>query len=102
MWVVLLVGLLCFLVFELCYFNDDGSDLVNIFFDQMVFLDQMWVYGQDGGLLMIFGLIVDFIGIILNLLCYLLFVEQVEVIFIIDKVVYIVDYVDWMVLVFVV
>ncbi|MEI4389951.1 hypothetical protein V9111_10410, partial [Streptococcus agalactiae] len=47
---------------ELRYLNDDRGDEGNIFPDQMVFLEQMRIHGNEGGILMIPGSVADVRG----------------------------------------
>ncbi|MEC3957953.1 Rieske 2Fe-2S domain-containing protein [Nocardia sp. CDC153] len=61
-WVVPSAGPPVFLDDELRYLNDDRGDEGNIFPDQIVFLDQMKIHGNEGGLLMIPGSTADLRG----------------------------------------
>ena len=66
-WVVPSAGPPVFLDDELRYLNDDGenrysADNGNIFPDQMVFLEQMRIHGNPGGVLMIPGSVADVRG----------------------------------------
>ena len=66
-WVVPSAGPPVFLDDELRYLNDDGenrysTDNGNIFPDQMVFLEQMRIHGNEGGVLMISGSVADVHG----------------------------------------
>ncbi|MQY22368.1 Rieske 2Fe-2S domain-containing protein [Nocardia macrotermitis] len=54
-WVVPSAGPPVFLDDELRYLNDDRDDEGNIFPDQIVFLEQMRIHGNAGGVLMIPG-----------------------------------------------
>ncbi|NLE79814.1 MAG: MBL fold metallo-hydrolase [Rhodococcus sp.] len=54
-WVVPSAGPPVFLDDELRYLNDDHGDEGNIFPDQIVFLEQMRIHGNGGGVLMIPG-----------------------------------------------
>ncbi|WP_067532171.1 Rieske 2Fe-2S domain-containing protein [Nocardia crassostreae] len=54
-WIVPSAGPPVFLDDELRYLNDDRGDEGNIFPDQIVFLEQMKIHGNEGGLLMIPG-----------------------------------------------
>ncbi|GAB0101160.1 MBL fold metallo-hydrolase [Nocardia sp. JMUB6875] len=69
-WVVPSAGPPVFLDEELRYLNDDHGDEGNIFPDQIVFLDQMKIHGNDGGLLMIPGSTADLRGKELNSLTH--------------------------------
>ncbi|UGT40407.1 Rieske 2Fe-2S domain-containing protein [Nocardia yamanashiensis] len=69
-WVVPSAGPPVFLDDELRYLNDDHGDEGNIFPDQIVFLEQMSIHGNDGGLLMIPGSTVDLTGKTLNSLSH--------------------------------
>jgi len=66
-WVVPSAGPPVFLDEELRYLNDDRGDEGNIFPDQIVFLEQMRIHGNDGGVLMIPGSTVDVHGAELTL-----------------------------------
>ncbi|WP_054811584.1 MBL fold metallo-hydrolase [Nocardia arizonensis] len=66
-WVVPSAGPPVFLDDELRYLNDDHGDEGNIFPDQMVFLDQMRIHGNEGGVLMIPGSVADVRGAELEL-----------------------------------
>ncbi|WP_227997898.1 Rieske 2Fe-2S domain-containing protein [Nocardia australiensis] len=66
-WVVPSAGPPVFLDDELRYLNDDRGDEGNIFPDQMVFLDQMRIHGNEGGILMIPGSVADVRGAELSL-----------------------------------
>ncbi|OUS97287.1 MBL fold metallo-hydrolase [Rhodococcus sp. NCIMB 12038] len=61
-WVVPSAGPPVFLDPALRDLNDDHGDEGNIFPDQLVFLEQMRVHGNDGGLLMIPGSVLDVTG----------------------------------------
>jgi UDP-MurNAc hydroxylase len=61
-WVVPSAGPPVFLDEALRDLNDDHGDEGNIFPDQIVFLEQMRIHGNDGGLLMIPGSVVDIHG----------------------------------------
>ncbi|MEV0029217.1 Rieske 2Fe-2S domain-containing protein [Nocardia sp. NPDC050793] len=61
-WVVPSAGPPVFLDPELRYLNDDRGDEGNIFPDQMVFLEQMRIHGNEGGILMIPGSVADVHG----------------------------------------
>ncbi|MFC9786866.1 Rieske 2Fe-2S domain-containing protein [Rhodococcus sp. NPDC127528] len=61
-WVVPSAGPPVFLDAALRDLNDDHGDEGNIFPDQIVFLEQMRIHGNDGGLLMIPGSVVDIHG----------------------------------------
>lgn len=61
-WVVPSAGPPVFLDDELRYLNDDRGDEGNIFPDQMVFLEQMRIHGNSGGVLMIPGSVADVRG----------------------------------------
>ncbi len=61
-WVVPSAGPPVFLDDALRSLNDDHGDEGNIFPDQIVFLEQMKIHGNDGGLLMIPGSTVDIHG----------------------------------------
>lgn len=61
-WVVPSAGPPVFLDDALRDLNDDHGDEGNIFPDQIVFLEQMKIHGNDGGLLMIPGSTVDIHG----------------------------------------
>ncbi|MCP2276829.1 UDP-MurNAc hydroxylase [Nocardia amikacinitolerans] len=61
-WVVPSAGPPVFLDPELRYLNDDRGDEGNIFPDQMVFLEQMEIHGNEGGILMIPGSVADVRG----------------------------------------
>ncbi|MBF6214223.1 MBL fold metallo-hydrolase [Nocardia puris] len=61
-WVVPSAGPPVFLDPELRSLNDDHGDEGNIFPDQMVFLEQMEIHGNKGGVLMIPGSVVDVRG----------------------------------------
>ncbi|WP_069161999.1 Rieske 2Fe-2S domain-containing protein [Nocardia altamirensis] len=61
-WVVPSAGPPVFLDDELRYLNDDRGDEGNIFPDQMVFLEQMRIHGNEGGILMIPGSVADLRG----------------------------------------
>jgi UDP-MurNAc hydroxylase len=61
-WVVPSAGPPVFLDDALRDLNDDHGDEGNIFPDQIVFLEQMRIHGNDGGLLMIPGSVVDIRG----------------------------------------
>ncbi|GGK55375.1 Rieske 2Fe-2S domain-containing protein [Nocardia camponoti] len=61
-WVVPSAGPPVFLDDALRYLNDDQGDEGNIFPDQMVFLDQMNIHGNKGGILMIPGSTADVHG----------------------------------------
>ncbi|MFG1790866.1 Rieske 2Fe-2S domain-containing protein [Nocardia sp. NPDC049149] len=61
-WVVPSAGPPVFLDDELRYLNDDRGDEGNIFPDQMVFLEQMRIHGNEGGILMIPGSVADVRG----------------------------------------
>ncbi|MFI1915904.1 Rieske 2Fe-2S domain-containing protein [Nocardia sp. NPDC020380] len=69
-WVVPSAGPPVFLDDELRYLNDDRGDEGNIFPDQMVFLEQMRIHGNEGGLLMIPGSTADLRGKELNSLTH--------------------------------
>ncbi|MGW5105396.1 Rieske 2Fe-2S domain-containing protein [Nocardia sp. NPDC004123] len=69
-WVVPSAGPPVFLDDELRYLNDDRGDEGNIFPDQIVFLDQMKIHGNEGGLLMIPGSTADLCGKELNSLTH--------------------------------
>ncbi|MEU6580032.1 Rieske 2Fe-2S domain-containing protein [Nocardia sp. NPDC046763] len=69
-WVVPSAGPPVFLDDELRYLNDDRGDEGNIFPDQIVFLDQMKIHGNEGGLLMIPGSTADLRGKELNSLTH--------------------------------
>ncbi len=66
-WVVPSAGPPVFLDDELRYLNDDRGDEGNIFPDQIVFLEQMRMHGNDKGLLMIPGSTADLRGAELTL-----------------------------------
>ncbi len=66
-WVVPSAGPPVFLDDELRYLNDDRGDEGNIFPDQMVFLEQMSIHGNAGGVLMIPGSVADVRGAELEL-----------------------------------
>ena len=66
-WVVPSAGPPVFLDDELRYLNDDRGDEGNIFPDQMVFLEQMRIHGNSGGVLMIPGSVADVRGAELEL-----------------------------------
>ncbi|MFF3568225.1 Rieske 2Fe-2S domain-containing protein [Nocardia jiangxiensis] len=61
-WVVPSAGPPVFLDDELRYLNDDRGDEGNIFPDQIVFLEQMRIHGNAGGVLMIPGSVADVRG----------------------------------------
>lgn len=61
-WVVPSAGPPVFLDPELRHLNDDHGDEGNIFPDQMVFLEQMRIHGNEGGILMIPGSVADVRG----------------------------------------
>ncbi|MEV6068362.1 Rieske 2Fe-2S domain-containing protein [Nocardia sp. NPDC052001] len=61
-WVVPSAGPPVFLDDELRYLNDDRGDEGNIFPDQVVFLEQMRIHGNEGGILMIPGSVADVRG----------------------------------------
>lgn len=61
-WVVPSAGPPVFLDPELRNLNDDHGDEGNIFPDQMVFLEQMRIHGNEGGILMIPGSVADVRG----------------------------------------
>ncbi|MGX1804723.1 Rieske 2Fe-2S domain-containing protein [Nocardia sp. NPDC055321] len=61
-WVVPSAGPPVFLDDELRYLNDDRGDEGNIFPDQIVFLEQMRIHGNEGGILMIPGSVADVHG----------------------------------------
>jgi UDP-MurNAc hydroxylase len=61
-WVVPSAGPPVFLDPALRYLNDDHDDEGNIFPDQIVFLEQMRIHGNTGGLLMIPGSTADLKG----------------------------------------
>ncbi|MGW4369912.1 Rieske 2Fe-2S domain-containing protein [Nocardia takedensis] len=61
-WVVPSAGPPVFLDDELRDLNDDHGDEGNIFPDQMVFLEQMRIHGNAGGVLMIPGSVADVRG----------------------------------------
>ena len=61
-WVVPSAGPPVFLDDALRDLNDDHDDEGNIFPDQIVFLEQMRIHGNNGGLLMIPGSVVDIHG----------------------------------------
>ena len=61
-WVVPSAGPPVFLDPELRYLNDDHGDEGNIFPDQIVFLEQMRMHGNDKGILMIPGSTADLAG----------------------------------------
>ncbi|MGV9663036.1 Rieske 2Fe-2S domain-containing protein [Nocardia niigatensis] len=69
-WIVPSAGPPVFLDDELRYLNDDRGDEGNIFPDQIVFLDQMKIHGNEGGLLMIPGSTADLTGKELNSLTH--------------------------------
>ncbi|WP_067825878.1 Rieske 2Fe-2S domain-containing protein [Nocardia inohanensis] len=69
-WVVPSAGPPVFLDDELRYLNDDHGDEGNIFPDQIVFLEQMRIHGNEGGLLMIPGSTADLRGKELNSLTH--------------------------------
>jgi UDP-MurNAc hydroxylase len=91
-WVIPSAGPPCFLDPELRYLNDDRGDPANIFPDQMVFLDQLRVHGNDRGLLMIPGSVAEFTGAQLDSLTHPLPEAEVEAIFTTGKADYIADY----------
>ncbi|MEV6256096.1 Rieske 2Fe-2S domain-containing protein [Nocardia sp. NPDC051911] len=66
-WVVPSAGPPVFLDDELRYLNDDRGDEGNIFPDQKVFLEQMEIHGNGGGILMIPGSVADVRGAELTL-----------------------------------
>jgi len=66
-WVVPSAGPPVFLDPELRDLNDDHGDEGNIFPDQMVFLEQMRIHGNEGGVLMIPGSVADVRGADLEL-----------------------------------
>lgn len=66
-WVVPSAGPPVFLDDELRYLNDDRGDEGNIFPDQMVFLEQMKIHGNEGGILMIPGSVAEVRGAELSL-----------------------------------
>ncbi|MGW4089063.1 Rieske 2Fe-2S domain-containing protein [Nocardia sp. NPDC004750] len=66
-WVVPSAGPPVFLDDELRYLNDDRGDEGNIFPDQKVFLEQMEIHGNAGGILMIPGSVADVRGAELTL-----------------------------------
>jgi UDP-MurNAc hydroxylase len=66
-WVVPSAGPPVFLDDELRYLNDDRGDEGNIFPDQMAFLEQMRIHGNEGGILMIPGSVADVRGAELTL-----------------------------------
>ncbi|MET9288047.1 Rieske 2Fe-2S domain-containing protein [Nocardia beijingensis] len=66
-WVVPSAGPPVFLDDELRYLNDDRGDEGNIFPDQKVFLEQMEIHGNAGGVLMIPGSVADVRGAELTL-----------------------------------
>ncbi|MBJ8339887.1 Rieske 2Fe-2S domain-containing protein [Antrihabitans sp. NCIMB 15449] len=66
-WVVPSAGPPVFLDPELRYLNDDQADEGNIFPDQIVFLEQMRIHGNDKGVLMIPGSTADLHGADLTL-----------------------------------
>ncbi|MGW0250718.1 Rieske 2Fe-2S domain-containing protein [Nocardia goodfellowii] len=61
-WVVPSAGPPVFLDDELRYLNDDRGDEGNIFPDQVVFLEQMEIHGNKGGILMIPGSVAEVHG----------------------------------------
>lgn len=61
-WVVPSAGPPVFLDDALRYLNDDRGDEGNIFPDQITFLEQMRIHGNDGGILMIPGSTADLKG----------------------------------------
>ncbi|WFS12064.1 MBL fold metallo-hydrolase [Rhodococcus aetherivorans] len=61
-WVVPSAGPPVFLDPALRHLNDDHGDEGNIFPDQMVFLEQMRLHGNDGGVLMIPGSVLEVHG----------------------------------------
>ncbi|WP_280341695.1 Rieske 2Fe-2S domain-containing protein [Nocardia neocaledoniensis] len=61
-WVVPSAGPPVFLDEELRYLNDDRGDEGNIFPDQIVFLEQMEIHGNAGGIMMIPGSVADVRG----------------------------------------
>ncbi|RMI34189.1 Rieske 2Fe-2S domain-containing protein [Nocardia stercoris] len=61
-WVVPSAGPPVFLDDALRYLNDDRGDEGNIFPDQMTFLEQMRIHGNEGGILMIPGSVADVRG----------------------------------------
>lgn len=66
-WVVPSAGPPVFLDDELRYLNDDRGDEGNIFPDQAVFLEQMRIHGNEGGIMMIPGSVADVRGAELEL-----------------------------------
>lgn len=61
-WVVPSAGPPVFLDDELRYLNDDRGDEGNIFPDQITFLEQMRIHGNEGGVLMIPGSVAEVRG----------------------------------------
>lgn len=90
-WVVPSAGPPCFLDDELRGLNDDHGDPANIFPDQMVFLEQMRINGNDRGVLMIPGSAVELSGSSMTL-HHPLPLDQVEEIFTTGKADYIAAY----------
>jgi UDP-MurNAc hydroxylase len=86
----------CFLDDALRFLNDDCGDPANIFPDQMVFLEQMRLHGNNGGLLMIPGSVADFQGSQLISLTHPIPDAEVENIFTSGKAAYIAEYAERM------
>ncbi|MBT9298992.1 Rieske 2Fe-2S domain-containing protein [Rhodococcus sp. GOMB7] len=61
-WIIPSAGPPVFLDDDLRHLNDDSGDEGNIFPDQITFLEQMRIHGNDGGLLMIPGSTVELHG----------------------------------------
>ncbi|MCC4306265.1 Rieske 2Fe-2S domain-containing protein [Rhodococcus sp. 3-2] len=61
-WIIPSAGPPVFLDDDLRHLNDDRGDEGNIFPDQITFLEQMRIHGNDGGLLMIPGSTVELRG----------------------------------------
>ena len=95
-WVVPSAGPPCFLDPELRDLNDDHGDPANIFPDQMVFLEQLRLNGNNGGLLMIPGSVADFLGSQLISLTQPMPDTELEAIFTTGKAKYIADYAERM------
>jgi UDP-MurNAc hydroxylase len=91
-WVIPSAGPPCFLDPDLRFLNDDHGDPANIFPDQMVFLEQMRLHGNNGGLLMIPGSTADFLGSQLISLTHPVSDEELERIFTTGKADYIAAY----------
>ncbi|MGV0993448.1 MAG: Rieske 2Fe-2S domain-containing protein [Mycobacterium sp.] len=95
-WVIPSAGPPCFLDDALRFLNDDCGDPANIFPDQMVFLEQMRLHGNNGGLLMIPGSVADFQGSQLISLTHPIPDAEVENIFTSGKAAYIAEYAERM------